>query len=152
MTVAKEFASHLLSLKYEDLPTGAIDNAKKIIVSTLSSAAAGTTIRSAQIVREILQRQGGHPEATAWFSGGRKLPLTSVVRGNAMLAQEQPAYLAMARQQPGHDGVCRVHRRCLARVRLVLLRDFGTISGSYSTSRGRPTRCSPPSITIVSPV
>jgi 2-methylcitrate dehydratase PrpD len=86
MTVAKEFASHLLGLTYEDLPKEAIDNAKKIIVSTLSSAAVGTTIRSAQIVREIAQRQGGQPEATAWFSGGRKLPLTSVVRGNAMLS------------------------------------------------------------------
>lgn len=86
MTVAREFAALLLGLRYEDMPPEALDNAKKIIVSTLASAAVGTTLRSAQIVRDIAREQGGRPEATAWFSGGLKLPLPGVVRGNAMLS------------------------------------------------------------------
>lgn len=86
MTVAREFAALLLGLRYEDMPPEALDNAKKIIVSTLASAAVGSTLRSAEIVREIAREQGGRPEATAWFSGGPKLPLPSVVRGNAMLS------------------------------------------------------------------
>lgn len=86
MTVARELAGYLLNVRYEDLPAAALDNAKKVIASTLASAAAGSQIRSARIAREVSQEQGGRPEATAWFSDGLKLPLASAVRVNAMLS------------------------------------------------------------------
>lgn len=86
MTVARELAGFLLGVKYEDLPPEAIENAKKVIVSTLASAAVGSTIRSAQIAREVAQEQGGAADATAWFSNGLKLPLPNAVRVNAMLS------------------------------------------------------------------
>jgi 2-methylcitrate dehydratase PrpD len=86
VTVARELASYLLGVRYEDLPPETIENAKKVIVSTLASAAVGSTIRSAQIAREVAQEQGGAPDATAWFSDGLKLPLPNAVRVNAMLS------------------------------------------------------------------
>ncbi len=86
MTVARELAGFLLGVRYEDLPPEAIENAKKVIVSTLASAAVGSTIRSAQIAREVAQEQGGAADATAWFSNGLKLPLPNAVRVNAMLS------------------------------------------------------------------
>jgi len=86
MTVARDLAGFLLGVRYEDLPPETIENAKKVIVSTLASAAVGSTIRSAQIAREVAQEQGGAPDATAWFSDGLKLPLANAVRVNAMLS------------------------------------------------------------------
>jgi 2-methylcitrate dehydratase PrpD len=86
VTVARELAGFLLGLRYEDLPPEALDNAGKVIVSTLASAAVGSTIRSAQIARQVAQEQGGAPDATAWFSNGLKLPLPNAVRVNAMLS------------------------------------------------------------------
>jgi 2-methylcitrate dehydratase PrpD len=81
-----ELAGFLLGVRYEDLPVEAIENAKKVIASTLASAAVGSTIRSAQIAREVAREQGGAADATAWFSDGLKLPLPNAVRVNAMLS------------------------------------------------------------------
>lgn len=86
MTVARKLADFLLNVRYEDLPPETVDNAKKIIVSILASAAVGSTIRSAQIVREIVAEQGGEPQAKAWYSNGLRLPLPNAVRINAMLS------------------------------------------------------------------
>jgi 2-methylcitrate dehydratase PrpD len=76
----------LLKVRYEDLPQDAIENAKKVIVSTMASAAQGSTIESARIVRELAREQGGRADATAWFSGGLQLPLANAARVNAMLS------------------------------------------------------------------
>jgi 2-methylcitrate dehydratase PrpD len=86
LTLARELAGHLLKVRYEDLPVEAIENAKKVIASTLASAAQGSTIESARIVRELAREQGGRPDATAWFSDGLRLPLVNAVRVNAMLS------------------------------------------------------------------
>ena len=86
MTVARELAAYLLKVSYEDLPEDAVENAKKVIASTLASAAQGSTIESARIVRELAREQGGKPEATAWFSDGLRLPLANAARVNAMLS------------------------------------------------------------------
>jgi 2-methylcitrate dehydratase PrpD len=86
VTVARELAAYLLKVRYEDLPQNAIENAKKVVASTLASAAQGSTIESARIVRELVREQGGRPDATAWFSDGLRLPLADAVRVNAMLS------------------------------------------------------------------
>ncbi len=86
MTVARELATYLLKVRYEDLPEAAVENAKKVIASTLASAAQGSTIESARIVRELAREQGGKADATAWFSDGLRLPLANAVRVNAMLS------------------------------------------------------------------
>jgi 2-methylcitrate dehydratase PrpD len=71
--------------KFSDLPPAAIKHAKIILASTLASAAPGSRIGSARIVRELAKEQGGKPEATVWFDGA-KLPLTEAARVNAMLS------------------------------------------------------------------
>jgi len=86
VTLARELAAYLLTVRYEDLPQEAIENAKKVIASTLASAAQGSTIESARIVRELAREQGGRADATAWFSDGLRLPLPNAVRVNAMLS------------------------------------------------------------------
>ena len=86
MTVARQLADFLVGTKTSDLPPQAIQHATMIIASTIASAAYGTNIQSAQIVRDLTREQGGRPDASLWFSSGAKLPVAEVARANAMLS------------------------------------------------------------------
>jgi 2-methylcitrate dehydratase PrpD len=72
----------LNSRTYEDLPPLAIEHAKMILASTLSSAAVGMTMDSARIQRDLALEQGGAAESTVWFDGA-KLPAVLAARVNA---------------------------------------------------------------------
>src|SRR4029450_6081932 len=72
-------------LRFEDLPARAIEHAKMILASTLSSAAPGALIESARILRDLQKERGGRPEATVWFDATR-LPAASAARVNAGLS------------------------------------------------------------------
>ena len=64
---------------FADLPPLAIKHAKIILASTLASAAPGSVIGSARIVRDLAKEQGGQPEATIWYDGA-KLPIAQAAR------------------------------------------------------------------------
>src|SRR5436309_4880064 len=83
--LALTLAQFLSRTRFEDLPAKAVEHAKMIIASTLASAAPGSLIDSARIVRELAKERGGKPEATIWFDGA-KLPVNEVARVNAMLS------------------------------------------------------------------
>jgi 2-methylcitrate dehydratase PrpD len=85
MSLALQLAQYLNNVRHEDLPPQAIEHAKMIIASTFASAAPGTVIGSAAIMRDLAKEHGGAPDASVWFDGA-KLPLTEVVRVNAMLS------------------------------------------------------------------
>jgi 2-methylcitrate dehydratase PrpD len=70
---------------YQDCPPAAIEHAKMILASTFASAAAGSTIESARILRQLAKEQGGKPEAAIWFDGA-KLPVSEAARVNAVLS------------------------------------------------------------------
>ena len=84
-TLALALARFLNRTRFSDLPPVAIEHAKMVLASTLASAAPGALIGSARIVRELAKEQGGRPEATIWFGGG-KLPINEAARVNAMLS------------------------------------------------------------------
>jgi 2-methylcitrate dehydratase PrpD len=86
MTVARELAEFLTGVSAADLPAQAMDHAAMVIASTFASAAFGTTIESAQIVRDLTQEQSGRPDSSIWFDTGAKLPVAQVARVNAMLS------------------------------------------------------------------
>ena len=67
---------------YRDFPPKAIEHAKMILASTFASAAMGSVIDSARILRQLAKEQGGKPEATIWFDG-TKLPAVEAARVNA---------------------------------------------------------------------
>src|SRR5215207_3556021 len=73
------------AIRYEDLPARAVEHAKMILASTLSSAAPGALIDSARILRDLANDRGGRPEATVWFDSAR-LPAASAARVNAGLS------------------------------------------------------------------
>ena len=86
MTVARALAEFLTGVSVSDIPAQAMDHATMVIASTFASAAFGTTIESAQIVRDLTREQGGRPDASIWFDMGVKLPVAQVARVNAMLS------------------------------------------------------------------
>jgi 2-methylcitrate dehydratase PrpD len=86
MTVARQLAEFLVETPTADLPAQAMQHATMIIASTIASAAYGTGIQSARIIRDLVREQGGRPDATLWFDRGAKLPVAEVARANAMLS------------------------------------------------------------------
>jgi len=82
---ALALAQILNRTKFGDLSPTAVKHAKMIIASTLASAASGSRIGSAGIVRTLAKEQGGKPEAVIWFDGAR-LPVNEAARVNAMLS------------------------------------------------------------------
>ncbi len=82
---ALALARFLNNTAYRDLPPKAIEHAKMILASTLASAAPGSLIDSARILRELAKEQGGRPEATIWFDGA-KVPAVASARVNAVLS------------------------------------------------------------------
>ncbi len=86
MSIAETLARFLISTAYDDLPEQAVDHAAMIIASTVASAACGTNISSAAIIRDIAREQGGKADASIWFDSGKKLPLSSAARVNAMMS------------------------------------------------------------------
>src|SRR5262249_42223005 len=78
-SLALTMAQLLNRARFGDLPPKAIEHGKMIIASTLASAASGSLIDSARIVRELEKDRGGKPEATVWFDGAR-LPVNAVAR------------------------------------------------------------------------
>jgi 2-methylcitrate dehydratase PrpD len=78
-------ARFLNSTRFTDLPRLAVEHAKMILASTLASAASGSVLGSARILRDLAKENGGKPEATIWFDGGR-LPAPEAARVNAALS------------------------------------------------------------------
>jgi len=96
---------HILNqMRFGDLPTTAIQHAKMVIASTLASAASGSRIGSAGIIRELAKEQGGKPEAPIWFDG-TKLPVNPAARVNAMLSDAAASDDSDLRNV-AHTGTC----------------------------------------------
>src|SRR6187551_2168914 len=77
MTVAGELAAFLTRQSYADLPAKAIEHAEMLVASTIASAALGSTIVSAKIIRALEVERGGTAE---------KLPVAAAARVNAVMS------------------------------------------------------------------
>ena len=86
MTVARKLAAFLTATKTMDLPVPTLDHAAMIVASTLASAACGTGIESAKIIRAMARERGGRPDASVWFDAEEKLPVASAIQVNAVLS------------------------------------------------------------------
>jgi 2-methylcitrate dehydratase PrpD len=86
MSVASGLAEFLTGIGAADLPAQALDHAAMLVASTAASAAAGSGLQSAAIVRDLARERGGRAEASLWFDGGPKLPVGDAARVNAMMS------------------------------------------------------------------
>jgi len=82
-SLALSLARFLNATRFADLPPVALEHAKMLVASTLASAAPGSRIGSAAIIRTLAKEQGGRPDATVWYDGAR-LPVTEAARVNAV--------------------------------------------------------------------
>lgn len=86
MTIARELAEFLTRTSSADLPAQALDYAAMLIASTVASAALGSGIDSARIVRDLARERGGRPDALLWFDDGAKLPAAEAAQVNAVMS------------------------------------------------------------------
>jgi 2-methylcitrate dehydratase PrpD len=84
MSVARELAEFLVRTSPVELPRQTTEHAAMLIASTLASAALGTGLGSAAIIRELAREHGGTPEASLWFHPGAKLPAAEAAQVNAV--------------------------------------------------------------------
>ncbi len=86
MTVARQLAEFLTATTTADLPSQAIDHAAMLIASTIASAAYGSGLASARIIRDIARDRGGRPDASLWFDTGSRLPIADAAQINAVMS------------------------------------------------------------------
>ena len=86
MTVARQLAEFLTETTIAGLPTLAMENAAMLIASTIASAACGTQLTSARIIRDMACERGGRPDAGLWFGAGEKLPVAEAAQVNAVMS------------------------------------------------------------------
>jgi 2-methylcitrate dehydratase PrpD len=86
LDVCHHFAEFVANTRYEDLPTDAIDGAKKTILDTLGVTLAASGMEPAvRALVELLQQNGGNEESTILGFGG-KLPAMSAAFANGSMA------------------------------------------------------------------
>jgi 2-methylcitrate dehydratase PrpD len=86
MSTARELAGFLSRVTIADLPAQAVDHAAMLIASTIASAALGSGIESARIVKDMATSLGGSARASIWFDGGAKLPVVAAAQVNAVMS------------------------------------------------------------------
>jgi 2-methylcitrate dehydratase PrpD len=86
MTVARELAEFFCGIAPTDLPPPAVEHAAVLVASTIASAAMGSGLESASIIRSLARERGGTPEASLWFDRGPKLPVTDAAQVNAVMS------------------------------------------------------------------
>src|ERR1700736_4676814 len=90
MSTARELANFLTRVTPSDLPAQAMDHAAMLIASTIASAAMGSGLESAAIIKDMARSLGGSPRASVWFDassdGGAKLPVVAAAQVNAVMS------------------------------------------------------------------
>ena len=86
MSTARDLANFVTRITPSDLPAEAMDYAAILIASTIASAAMGSGLDSARIVKDMARSLGGSPRASLWFDGGDKLPVVAAAQVNAVMS------------------------------------------------------------------
>src|SRR5712691_5915572 len=86
MSAARDLANFLAGVTAADLPPQAIEHAAILIASTIASAAMGSGLESAAIIRNMARSLGGSARASVWFDGGAKLPVVAAAQINAVMS------------------------------------------------------------------
>jgi 2-methylcitrate dehydratase PrpD len=86
MSVARTLATFLTQVSYPDLPPQTVEHAAMLIASTIASAAWGSGIASAGIIRDLARERGGRPDASIWFASAPKIPVADAAQVNAVMS------------------------------------------------------------------
>jgi 2-methylcitrate dehydratase PrpD len=86
MSAARDLANFLTGVTATDLPPQTLDHAAMLVASTIASAAMGSGLESAGIVKDMAQSLGGSARASVWFDGGAMLPVVAAAQVNAVMS------------------------------------------------------------------
>jgi len=86
MTVAAELAAFLTRTRASELPPQTTEHAAMLIASTIASAALGSGLGSAAVIRDLARERGGRPDASLWFDAGPRLPVADAAQVNAVMS------------------------------------------------------------------
>ncbi len=86
MSAARDLANFLACVATGDLPPQALDHAAMLVASTIASAAMGSGLESAGIIKDMARSLGGSPRASVWFDGGARLPVVAAAQVNAVMS------------------------------------------------------------------
>src|SRR5882724_1089819 len=90
MSAARELANFLAGVTADDLPAQALDHAAMLVASTIASAAMGSGLESAAIIKDMARSLGGSARASVWFdansNAGVKLPVVTAAQINAVMS------------------------------------------------------------------
>src|SRR5712691_4129230 len=91
MSAARDLATFLTGVTAADLPSQALDHAAMLVASTIASAAMGSGLESARIIKDMAVSLGGSARASLWFDGssngaGAKLPVVYAAQVNAVMS------------------------------------------------------------------
>src|SRR6266446_617480 len=86
MSAARDLANFLTGVTTADLPPQSLDRAAMLVASTIASAAMGSGLESARIVKDMARSLGGSARASVWFEGGAKLPVVAAAQVNAVMS------------------------------------------------------------------
>jgi 2-methylcitrate dehydratase PrpD len=84
VSLAQELGAFVVGTPIDALPDVTLDLAAMLIASTVASAASGSGITSASIIRELAFDRGGRADASIWFAAGPRLPLADAAQANAV--------------------------------------------------------------------
>jgi 2-methylcitrate dehydratase PrpD len=90
MSAARDLANFLAGVATADLPPRTLDHAAMLVASTIASAAMGSGLESAGIIKDMARSLGGSARASVWFDassdGGVKLPVVAAAQVNAVMS------------------------------------------------------------------
>ena len=84
MSLTQDLGAFVVETPVSVLPEATLDLAAMLIASTVASAASGSAIDSARIIRELAFDRGGRADASVWFTAGSRLPLADAAQANAV--------------------------------------------------------------------
>ncbi|MFH2076812.1 MAG: MmgE/PrpD family protein [Pseudomonadota bacterium] len=84
MDFSKEYAATAVRAKFEDLPSQAVDQAKRFILDTLGVGIAGSVTPEAEKIVSVVRNWGGKPDSTLLVFGD-KLPSIHAALANSVL-------------------------------------------------------------------
>ena len=84
MSLTQDLGAFVVETPVNVLPEATLDLAAMLIASTVASAASGSAIDSARIIRELAFDRGGRADASVWFTAGPRLPLADAAQANAV--------------------------------------------------------------------
>jgi len=106
MDPIRKFVTHLLSARYEDLPTPVVEAVKMTMLDTAGAALAGSSSEAGRGIARIAQRYGGGTGSTLLAHGGRvAAPMAALANGVMARCCELDG---THESGGGHVGVCTV--------------------------------------------